>query len=120
LARRGGLAQASFNSNDLNRHLIGPLVDRAAHCLAQYLPVTDVAQVELTAAVGDSEEMAKQMRKSLESASPLGTGAPKPPAKRDTKVLALASGHGVEVLPANGKAAEGEKPAREAWLLIPA
>src|SRR5205085_4172048 len=64
LAPRGGLTQACFASNDLHRHLIGPLVSRAANCLAQYLPITDVAQVEM-AAEGDAEAMARRMRASL-------------------------------------------------------
>ena len=122
LAPRGGLTQASFASNDLHRHLIGPLVDRAANCLAQYLPVTDVAQVEMAAAEGDPEAMARRMQVSLESASPLGAGLPKPQVKRDSKVLALAGSRGDAMPPSpEGAGGEnGEPSKREAWVLIPA
>jgi serine/threonine protein kinase len=47
LAPRGGLARACLNITDVIRHLAHPLVDQAATTLGQYLPITDVAQVEL-------------------------------------------------------------------------
>ena len=47
LAPRKGLFQACMNTNDLIRHLAVPLVNQAVATLGDYLPVTDVAQVEL-------------------------------------------------------------------------
>ncbi|HKB35467.1 MAG TPA: hypothetical protein VKD72_03375, partial [Gemmataceae bacterium] len=122
LGPRRGLAQACFGGSDLHRYLIGPLVDRAANCLAQYLPVTDVAQVEITAA-GDSDAIARRMRTSLEAAVPLGAAVlPRRPAKRDSKVLALAGGSADGgAPPPNGTGPEvGETVKRQSWLLIPA
>ena len=50
LAPRSGLFQACMNTNDLIRHLAVPLVNQAVTTLGGYLPVTDVAQVELSSA----------------------------------------------------------------------
>ena len=81
LEPRGGLNQAAFSGGDLHRLLIGPLLDRAAGCLAQYLPVTDVAQVEMATAAGglaDPEALGRHMKSALEAAVPLATGAGRP------------------------------------------
>src|SRR5262249_41640806 len=97
-----------------------PLIARAASCLSQYLPVTDVAQVEMASA-SDSDAMARRMRVSLEAASPLGAGLSKPRAKRDSKVLALAGGDTARGPSAEGAGLEnGEAIKHEAWILIPA
>src|SRR6266542_2387606 len=61
MAPRRGLAQACFGGSDLHHYLIGPLVDRAANCLAQYLPVTDVAQVEISEAGKAYGEQAREL-----------------------------------------------------------
>ncbi len=50
LAPRHGLFQACMNTNDLIRHLAVPLINQAVATLGGYLPVTDVAQVELASA----------------------------------------------------------------------
>ncbi len=50
LAPRSGLFQACMNTNDLIRHLAVPLVNQAVATLGGYLPITDVAQVELASA----------------------------------------------------------------------
>jgi serine/threonine protein kinase len=43
----GGLHQLCLGSKDLTRCLAGPLLDQAAICLGEHLPITDVAQVLL-------------------------------------------------------------------------
>jgi eukaryotic-like serine/threonine-protein kinase len=116
LTARGGLSKVAFAGNDLQRYLIGPLVDRAAACLAQYLPVTDVAQVELAEVAGNPTELARHLKASLGAAAPL---VPLGAAKRDSKVLATAGG------PADLGAASREEPDKavsrhSAWLLVPA
>ena len=50
LADRKGLFPACMSTNDLIRHLAVPLVNQAVATLGDYLPVTDVAQVELASA----------------------------------------------------------------------
>ncbi len=109
LGPRGGLNQAAFAAHDLQRQFIGPLLDRAASCLAQYLPVTDVAQVEMAQALGDPEELARHMHAALESAAPLTS--------REMKVR-KSSGSGSGSRKALGAVAE-EEP-ETAFLLIPA
>lgn len=53
LAPLGGLHYLCIGSGDLLRNLAGPLLDQAASCLGELLPVTDVAEVELSAARGE-------------------------------------------------------------------
>ena len=119
LAMRGGLGQAAFASNDLHRHLLAPLVDRAASCLSQYLPVTDVAQVELAAAGEGAAALARQLSASLEAAAPLApVGGGRASARRDSKVLAVAGGPPEE---APGRQERDKtEPRHSAWLLVPA
>jgi hypothetical protein len=50
LAPGGGLHQLCLGSHELARALTAPLLDQAALCLGEHLPVTDVAQVLLEAA----------------------------------------------------------------------
>ena len=81
LEPRGGLNHAAFCGGDLHRLLIGPLLDRAAGSLGQYLPVTDVAQVEMATAAGgltDPEGLARHMKTALEEAAPLTCGSGRP------------------------------------------
>jgi serine/threonine protein kinase len=114
LASRGGLSQAAFAASDLQRQLIAPLLDRAAACLAQYLPVTDVAQVEMAQAMGDPQALALHMKASLDLAAPL-TGREVRVVKNQTPVkvvkILVATGSGVMA-----KEVEGEKT----FLLVPA
>jgi hypothetical protein len=48
LGSRGGLQRACLATNDLSRHLAVPLLNQAVSCLSAHLPITDVAQVELS------------------------------------------------------------------------
>ncbi len=48
LSAREGLHKALLGTTDLVRHLMSPLVSQAVSCLSNYLPITDVAQVELS------------------------------------------------------------------------
>jgi serine/threonine protein kinase len=49
LSSLGGLCRACLGPTDPIRHLLAPLVDQAALCLSNHLPITDVAQVETSA-----------------------------------------------------------------------
>ena len=79
LADRKGLFQACMNTNDLIRHLAVPLVNQAVSTLGDYLPVTDVAQVELSSAgqsaaaadVSAESELIERMRTFQAQAAPL-------------------------------------------------
>jgi hypothetical protein len=53
LAPRGGLQKACLGTTDLLRHLAAPLLTQAAASLGDHLPVTDVAEVELSHSEGD-------------------------------------------------------------------
>ncbi len=108
LGPRGGLNQAAFATGDLHHQLIGPLLDRAAAGLSQYLPVTDVAQVEMAQALGDPEELARTMKAALEAAAPL--------ACQETKVRRQRQLAGRGGLPAVPPPDEPEA----AFLLVPA
>jgi hypothetical protein len=121
LGARGGLGQVAFASNDLQRYLLGPLVDRAAACLAQYLPVTDVAQVELAEGAGNPAGLARQLNASLAAAAPLLPA--ERVAKRDSKVLAVAGGlpEGArEDKKTDGSSLTTSSERQSAWLLVPA
>ncbi len=116
LAPRKGLFPACMNTNDLIRHLAVPLVNQATSTLGDYLPVTDVAQVELASAsesaadadVSVESELIERMRTYQQLAVPLiGSAA----AKRLTGV-----GPGAATA-ANGQA---DQPTDETFLLIPA
>src|SRR5262249_28480140 len=48
LAARDGLQKALMSTTDLIRHLMTPLISHAVSCLSNHLPITDVAQVELS------------------------------------------------------------------------
>jgi eukaryotic-like serine/threonine-protein kinase len=101
LGPRGGLTQACFASNDLPRFLLNPLVDRAAACLSQYLPVTDVAQVERGGADENPEVLTRRLQASLDSATPLVSpvatasgGVSRSRGKKDSKALAVMGANG--------------------------
>ena len=52
-----------MNTNDLIRHLAVPLVNQAVATLGGYLPVTDVAQVELASAGAKARPKRKYRRR---------------------------------------------------------
>lgn len=113
LAQRGGLNQAAFAAHDLHRGFIGPLLDRAASCLAQYLPVTDVAQVEMAQALGDPDELARHMKSSLQLAEPLSC--------REVKVREkVGSGVRPRHATSNGVATAQIEEEETTFLLLPA
>jgi hypothetical protein len=71
LAMRGGLYQACSTTNDLVRHLVAPLLTQATVCLANQLPVTDVAEVEMGLAQQIPGEIEARIRSDHENAAPL-------------------------------------------------
>jgi hypothetical protein len=72
LAPLGGLHNACKGCSDLARHLAAPLVDQAAGCLGEHLPVMDVAEVQTPTANGAVET---QVRECFERATPLLAGS---------------------------------------------
>jgi hypothetical protein len=66
LAPRGGLHRACLATGDISRLLAQPIQDQAALCLADHLPVTDVAQAELTS----GQSVAEKITTSLSMAAP--------------------------------------------------
>jgi hypothetical protein len=70
LAPLGGLHYLCVGTGDLLRSLAGPLLDQVASCLGELLPVTDVAEVELSA--GQTNSTVKSRAQShYERAAPL-------------------------------------------------
>jgi serine/threonine protein kinase len=65
LAQLGGLYRACTDPSDHIRFLLAPLVDQAAMCLGDHLPITDVAQVE----AGDSNQ-ASNVQMYFDNAAP--------------------------------------------------
>jgi serine/threonine protein kinase len=74
LALMGGLHAACAGSGDLVRSLAMPLLDQAASFLGQYLPITDVAQVELATARAAEVDVPFQVKDYLARATPLVAG----------------------------------------------
>jgi hypothetical protein len=77
----GGLQRACMSNSDLMRHLAGPLIDGAAECLGEHLPITDVAQVEVgiaeaEKAQGQPDPLVGRAHTYLNNAMPLLCGAP--------------------------------------------
>jgi hypothetical protein len=117
LAPRKGLFQACMNTSDLIRHLAVPLVNQAVGTLGDYLPITDVAQVEMASAGEDAagahaptaSALVERMRAYKELAAPLIGSSTK---------LPVAAGAGRDGGPlAAGTAAPSMD---ETYLLIPA
>jgi hypothetical protein len=75
LGPSGGLYRLCVTSSDLLRGLAGQLVPQAAACLGELLPVTDVAQVELSAAAARQADVAAQAASYHARAVPLVAGA---------------------------------------------
>jgi serine/threonine protein kinase len=74
LAVRGGLHAACSGASDLVRNLAMPLLNEAAMFLGQFLPITDVAQVELAAARAAPGNIPLQINDYLARATPLVPG----------------------------------------------
>jgi hypothetical protein len=72
LAERNGLQAACSASGDVLRHLGLPLVEQTASFLGEHLPVTDVAEVELSD--GADGELEASIRDSVLRAAPLVCG----------------------------------------------
>jgi hypothetical protein len=71
LAVRGGLFKACMNTNDLLRHLVGPLLVQAVSYLSNHLPVTDVAQVECSTEELEDGTLPTRLLSYYENAEPL-------------------------------------------------
>jgi serine/threonine protein kinase len=74
LAPSGGLHGVCMTSSDLTRHLAAPLLEQAAACLSDHLPITDVAQVELAAAEESNADIGEQMKEYFANSAPLLRG----------------------------------------------
>jgi hypothetical protein len=70
LAPLHGLQRICATGGDLMRSLAPSLIDQSASCLGTFLPITDVAQVELAAAA-DETELALKIQKYFTRAAPL-------------------------------------------------
>lgn len=70
----GGLHDACMRTGDLARNLAAPLLDQAATCLGAHLPVTDVAEVEQSAAQATNLDPEQQAQFYFEKATPLLAG----------------------------------------------
>ena len=71
---RGGLVGVCKTSADLLRHLGGPLVEQATAYLSGLLPAQDVAQVELSSARNDPQELGRRVASYARAAAPLASG----------------------------------------------
>jgi hypothetical protein len=67
----GGLHHICVTSGDLLRSLAGPLTDNAAECLGTLLAVTDVAEVEFSAAAAERNDIRDRTRSHFSCAAPL-------------------------------------------------
>jgi serine/threonine protein kinase len=113
LGPRGGLQRACLSTTDLLRHLAAPLVNQAIATLGTYLPITDVAQVEVPA--GDNSALTERIQQYHAHARPLLRASR---GGRRTGVFALAGGVGA----AEAGRGDGTKAdaADHCFLLIPA
>jgi hypothetical protein len=71
LAELGGLYRVCVTGSDLASYLATPLMEAAAACLSDDLPITDVAQVESAAAARGSMDPAAQLHSYFDRAAPL-------------------------------------------------
>jgi hypothetical protein len=99
LTPRGGLLRLCLDSGDLVRHFTSPLLNHAIGVLTSHLPVTDVAEVEFSAADGVDERI-KEYFASATPALP-GAGSALPPV-----AAGAGSGQWHSVGPAAGTATE--------------
>jgi hypothetical protein len=86
LSARGGLSRACLGTSDLVRHLLVPLLAQAVAGLSAHLPITDVAQVELSVEGGPAERVLGYHR----HAAPLLSPAPR---KKRPRELAGSGAH---------------------------
>jgi serine/threonine protein kinase len=73
LAPLGGLRRACAVGGEINKYLGLPLLDQAVAYLSTQLPLTDVADVELSATVNE-DDLANRIDECLEHAAPLVSG----------------------------------------------
>jgi hypothetical protein len=71
LGSMGGLHQVCVTGSDLGRLISRPLVGTAANCLGDFLPITDVAEAEFTAASDGRIDVAGKAQTYFASAAPL-------------------------------------------------
>src|SRR5262249_25519077 len=62
----GGLYEACSSSRDLVRAVALPLLDQAAAYLGEHLPITDVAEVEISGAAAGSHDLPARIRDYVE------------------------------------------------------
>jgi hypothetical protein len=125
LGIRGGLQKACLNTNDVLRHLAGPLVTQAVECLSSHLQITDVAQVEFSRGDTAEGDLAARIHKYHAKAEPLlghsvgvASGSVRHLNSRsdyDFSSPSPAPGH-----EDNGNGKSGADPNQPTFLLIPA
>jgi hypothetical protein len=71
LAPLGGLQPICEKHGDLGRFLTAPLIDQTAAFLSELLPITDVAQAELSAAAHSGRGLNEHLQKIIGRAAPL-------------------------------------------------
>jgi hypothetical protein len=118
LGPRGGLHRACLDTADLLRHLMVPLLSQAIATLHDHLPITDVAQADLSAGAA-RDDLAERIQSYHDAAVPMvtrsaGLGAPQAQPGRGSGVRqAVLTG------PARAPGPAGP-PDQHAFLLIPA
>jgi hypothetical protein len=75
LTALGGLHAACVGSGDLLRTLAQPLIEQASGSLGELLPVTDVAQVEFSAAAAAGSDIRDRVEAYFADAAPLIPGS---------------------------------------------
>ncbi|MBY0525429.1 MAG: protein kinase [Gemmataceae bacterium] len=70
----GGLHHICVSSGDLLRSLAGPLTDQAAESLGELLPITDVAEVESSAAAAGKSDIRSRALTHYTNAAPMVSG----------------------------------------------
>jgi hypothetical protein len=73
LTPMGGLHHLCVTSSDLLRSIAGPLTTQAAAFLGELLPVTDVAEVEISAAAAEGQDISARVQMHYDRAVPLVT-----------------------------------------------
>jgi hypothetical protein len=71
LAARGGLFKVCMQTGDLDRHLTPALLGQGMAVLGNLLPITDVAEVELSVPYGESDTLAARIQDYHEQAVPV-------------------------------------------------
>ncbi len=115
LAELGGLHRVCMTGNDLPRHIAGPLIGVTAKALGEFLPETDVAEVEFSVAAAGHEDIAEQIKDHFNRAAPLVDGkdtsdqtafllTPGSDAGKELADHATRSVHGLEIVRVPGQA----------------